>query len=274
MTEIILGGVTASKQRIGRLAVILCGPPGMGKTTLAATMPGRKLFMSFDPDGMSAIPQDRDDVKAVDLSNLPVSFYGRLKDYDPFGIEKYIDEFDTLIVDSLTMLVYNTLQYSITQTKGATVERPSMGAYGARGGLTLAFITNLLALTGKHNKHLLVTTHEGPPDKTEAGTILNYPKSLGGSIPTFISMRFNEDWTLFEADRKKMIIVRKSRLRDAKTRMFDTNTYSEFVWKFDPMKWEGMTIDDWYKLWQANDLNKIPLPGSGDYEILAKKLLG
>ena len=40
---------------LARMSMILWGDAGCGKTTLAATAPGRKLFIALDPDGDMSI---------------------------------------------------------------------------------------------------------------------------------------------------------------------------------------------------------------------------
>jgi hypothetical protein len=53
-----------------RISMLLWGPSGGGKTTLAATAPGTKLWISFDPDGTDVLSY-RDDVIVMDLASSP-----------------------------------------------------------------------------------------------------------------------------------------------------------------------------------------------------------
>lgn len=266
--EISIGGVSPSEQTVERFSCCIWAPAGMGKTTLAMTAPGRKALVNFDPDGPASIPKSVIEATGSAIFDLSVkddAFYARFKDSDPLGIEKTVDYFDTYIFDSITSITEHTLGRGIDVTKGATVERPSPGAYQARNNLAINFIRNVLAITGKHKKHVIFIAHEGPPQTNDDGALLGYTMALGGQLPNGIALRINECWPLFEDSKnRKMIMCRKARLRDpAKSRMFNVSKQVEFEWKFDPNDWnnpDNMTIEKWYKAWQDNGFNKIEMP--------------
>ena len=50
-----------------RFSLLLWGSAGCGKTVWAASLPGLKLLINFDPDGPSSLG-DREDVIIIDLS--------------------------------------------------------------------------------------------------------------------------------------------------------------------------------------------------------------
>jgi hypothetical protein len=200
-----------------------------------------------------------------DLSGKDDLYFANFKDRDPLGIVKTFDHFDSYIFDSLTSISERTLARGISITKGATVERPSPGAYMARNNLAINFIRNVLQLTGAANKHVCFVAHEGAPQTNDDGALLGYTMSLGGQLPGQTALRINECWPMFEDSKnRKMVIVRKSRLRDpAKSRMFDTSNGTEFEWKFNPNDWDdpnNMTIEKWYDAWVKNGYNKLQLP--------------
>lgn len=262
-----IGGQSASQDTVRRLAMVLWGPAGMGKTTLAMTMPGRKALINFDPDGPASVPSAalKDGSQVFDLSTKDDSFFARLKDSDPLGIGKTLDHFDTYIIDSLTSITERTLARGIDITKGATLERPSPGAYAARNNLAINLIRNILQITGKADKHVCFIAHEGPPQTNDDGQMLGYTMSLGGQMPSQVALRINECWPMFEDGKnRKMIICRKSRLRDpAKSRMFDVSKSTEFEWKFDPNDWfnpDNMRLDKFFEQWKANDFQKLRMP--------------
>lgn len=266
--EISIGGVEKSTNSVKRLSLVLWGPAGMGKTTLACTMPGRKALINFDPDGPASIPPallESGEVTVFDLSGKDDAFFARFKDSDPLGLEKTFDHFDSYITDSLTSITERTLARGINVTKGATIERPSPGAYMARNNLAINYIRNKLQITARADKHVCFIAHEGAPQTNDDGALLGYTMSLGGQLPSQTALRINECWPMFEDGKnRKMIICRKSRLRDpAKSRMFDVTKSTEFEWKFDPMNWDdpkNMRIDKWYADWQANNFAKIQMP--------------
>lgn len=263
-----LGGVPSTNDEPRRLSMLIWGPAGMGKTTLAMTMPGRKALINFDPDGPSSIPPEileASNSHVFDFSDKDDSFFARLKDGDPLSIEKSFEHFDSYIVDSLTSITERTLARGIDITKGATLERPSPGAYMARNNLAINFIRNMLRITAKGDKHICFIAHEGPPQTNDDGALLGYTMSLGGQLPSQAALRINECWPMFEDGKnRKMIICRKARMRDpAKTRMFDVTKDVEFEWKFDPNDWnnpKNTTIEAMYKAWQDSGYKKIKMP--------------
>lgn len=268
--EISIGGVEKSEEPVKRLSCLIWAPAGMGKTTLAMTMPGRKALVNFDPDGPASVPKeliDSGEVTVFDLSTKDDSFFARFKDRDPLGIEKTFEYFDSYIFDSLTSVSERTLARGIDVTKGATIERPSPGAYMARNNLAINMIRNVLQVTAKDNKNVCFVAHEGAPQTNDEGALLGYTMSLGGQLPSQASLRINECWPMFEDGKnRKMIICRKSRLRDpAKTRMFKVTNNTEFEWKFNPDDWDdpknkAMRIDTWYETWKNNGFSKIDMP--------------
>lgn len=266
--QVSIGGVPGTEITVNRMALVLWGPAGWGKTTLAMTMPGRIALISFDPDGPASIPKhvlSETGSQIFDLSGVPDDFTAKFKDDDPLGLKKTFDHFDSYVIDSTTTIVEKTLGRGIKITKGATVERPSPGAYGARNALAINLIRDTLRITGAANKHVCFISHEGAPDKNDDGVLLGYTMALGGQMPTQVALRINECWPCFETSKnEKMIICRKSRMREpAKSRMFDTTKQTEFQWRFNPMNWNdpsNMRIDQWFAQWQANGFDKIPLP--------------
>lgn len=264
MTEISIGGVPISKPKTERLSLLIWGPAGFGKTTLAATMPGRKALINFDPDGPLSV-NGFDDLTSFDLSGEPDSIVAKFIQTDGLKLEDAMKHFDSFIIDSLTSITEKTLARGISITKGATLERPSPGAYMARNNIAIHLIRNILAITARHNKHVCFIAHEGPPQTNDDGGLIGYTMSLGGQLPSATALRINECWATFEDSKnRKMIICRKARLRDpVKSRMFDTTKSPEFEWKFDPndpMKESNMRIDRLYEQWKAAGFRKIPLP--------------
>lgn len=266
--EISIGGVQSASTTVKRFSGLIWAPAGMGKTTLGMTMPGRIALINFDPDGPSSVPShvlEATKSHVFDLSTKDDSFFARFKDSDPLGLEKVVDHFDSFLVDSLTSVTERTLARGIDVTKGATIERPSPGAYMARNNLAINMIRNILQITGRHNKHVCFIAHEGSPQTNDDGALLGYTMALGGQLPSQAALRINECWPMFEDGKnRKMIICRKSRMRDpAKSRMFNVSKATEFEWRFDPNDWDNpknMRIDKWYEQWQKNNFNKIDMP--------------
>lgn len=267
--EITIGGVSASRPRADRMSVLIWGQPGVGKTTLASTLPGRKALINFDPDGPASIP-DADDVTVFDLAQASNTLLmSQVKDVDnPLKITDAFDHFDTFIFDSLTSLEERTLAHGIKETKGATVERPSPGAYQARNNLLIGMVRNVLGATAKAKKHVAFICHEGPAERNDEGVLLGITLALGGKNPSNVALKLNECWNLFEQTgdkrNKKMILARQARNRKPlKSRMFDTMDEYEFEWiwntrdRLDPT---NMWVRDWFEKWEQNQFKKIQFP--------------
>lgn len=258
----LYGGVAPTKasELPNNMAILLWGPGGIGKTTLACTAPGEKLLINFDPRGPASVAY-RDDVMVLDYSTQSTAVVEEFKRSDPFNISSVLDRFDTVIVDSATTIGDLTVARGIEITKGATVERPSPGAYMARNALILQLVTNLLKLCEKKGKHLIVICHEAAPDKNEEGQIVSITMYLGGQLPTQTSVRFSEVWAMYELGSGKTIAIRTCRSRGPiKTRMFSTTSAPEFTWQYNPEENKGMTIADWHEAWIAGGKKKLPLP--------------
>lgn len=264
--EMMIGGEAPAAPEVRRLSMLIWAPAGIGKTTLACTAPGRKALINFDPDGPASIPSpEKKGITVFDMSSKPDDWFMRLKDTDPLGLEKTFDAFDSYIFDSVSSITERTLAIGIKETKGATLLRPSPGAYAARNNLAINFIRNVLQVTAKANKHVIFVAHEGAPQTNDDGALLGYTMSLGGQMPSQVALRINEVWPMFETSaNKKMVICRKSRLRDpAKSRMFDTSKSTEFEWNFDPNNWDdpkNMTLAGIYDQWSKGGYEKLPMP--------------
>lgn len=277
--QMTMGGlpITPSTQAVKRFAGLLWGPSGSGKTSLACTAPGRKLLISFDPDGAASVA-GWPNVDVVDWSSVDPSKLESVKQVNsPLGIGPVIEQYDTFIVDSLTNVADKTLQLGVSTTNNSTIERPGLQAYGVRGALLLRLVKNMLAVTGKHKKHCIFIAHEAAPERDKEGAVLHITMSLGGNLPENASLDLSEVWNVYDVGvGRKRIMFRPARNRKpCKTRMFKTTGEPEFDFVFDPDDLDdpkNMTIEKWYNAWTKNGMNKLPLPGSKEYYALMKEL--
>lgn len=277
--DVTIGGQSRGAPKADRMSILLWGPSGVGKTTLASTLPGKIALINFDPDGPSSIPDASDTVDVFDLSGTSASIVEKMKGGDPLGIKKALPYYDSFIIDSLTTIAERTLSHGISLTKGATIERPSPGAYGARNAVINELVRNVLQLTASEKKHVCFIAHEGAPSSDDDGHVLDITLALGGQLPQNVSLRLNECWAMFETSKQqKMVLCRKARMRTpVKSRMFDTMEEPEFEWKwntrdrFDP---SNMWLRDMYTTWRANDFRKLPLPGTKQYNTMKEKVDG
>lgn len=246
-----------------RLSMMLWGESGTGKTTLAATAPGKKLLLLFDPDGDMSILTRKDVVK-IDFTKMDMAtIINEAKKPDPYGIKALLaGDIDTVIVDSLTRFSETALRYIIPLTRGATPENPTPGGYGARNLIVINFINTLVRITSEYNKHIIFITHEGAPDKNDQGSVMSVGMMLGGQLPGLASKDISEVWCLFARGGKIRIAVRPEQLRSPmKTRMFVTQgTTTGFEWKYDDVKHTGMTLDAWWSKYLETNYAKLPIP--------------
>ena len=267
MTEIKIAGksITSASGSIKRLTALLWGPAGTGKTTLACTAPGKKLLVNFDPDGQASVA-GWPDVDVLDLSDATNSqvVEGFKRTNDPLGLAAVIENYDTIIVDSLTNVGHKALMHAISIAPKATLEFPGIPAYAIRNMYMVQLVKNVLALTNKYSKHCIFIAHEGAPTMNDEGMVMHITMSLSGDMPNRTALDFSEVWYIMEANKGRRILIRPGRTRKPmKTRMFDTTGEIEFEWDFDPEDQTGMRIDQWYAAWQENGLKKLPVPKKG-----------
>lgn len=274
--EITLGGlpVKTTATTPNRVSMLLWGSAGTGKTTLAATAPGRKLWLSFDPDGTASLT-GRDDILIVDLANERPNLVEKFKSEDPYQLSKFIVEhnIETLVFDSITNFAHKAVEHAVPQCKNATMERPSLAGYGMRNSYTLQAVKNILKMTGKAGINVIFIAHEDSPVTNDDGVVLLITVMLGGKLPEQVPLDLSEVWYMSEGlGGKRKIAIRPVRSRKPmKTRMFVTNGEPEYDWVYDADTQKGDGIKEWIKMWrQANA--KIPLPGSAAYSSIRKSL--
>lgn len=256
-----------------RMTILLWGPAGDGKTTFAATAPGRKFWLSFgDNEHQSVV--ERGDVDVMHLYKYDYSEilkHGRSS--DPFGLDHILannTRIETVVCDSVTALTDMALRKAVDQRLGAssgftpTMEHPGMSAYGGRNAITLEVMTNLLRITAKHDVHLIMTAHEADPEKDKEGIVQYITIMLGGKLVNNVTWRLSEIWYLSQDSRGRQLAVRPTRKhRPMKSRMFMGTGEPEFVLAYDSNKPDKgqMTIAGFYEKWVSNG-SKLAIPTS------------
>jgi len=259
--------------RVESFTSILWGSPGCGKTTLAYTAPKPILFIQFDTGGTSSL-KSRNDVIRLDLSGESDALTDKFKSPDTKEMKELErslieNEIKTIVLDSVTSFAdkafAHAIKVGVNFAKGnerVSLEAPGFTGYGIKNMLVTQAIRNLLSITVRSKTNFIVIAHEDLPTRDhKTNTILHQTLNLGSSLAFEIPREFNEVWHMSDMNGSRKVLVRpKGYLKPIKTRMFDTTTSSEFVWKYNPVTDIGEKIEDWYTQWQTNNFNKIGLP--------------
>jgi AAA domain len=256
-----------------RMTILLWGPAGDGKSTLAATAPGKKFWLSFGDNEHQAV-LGRKDVEVMHLYKYnydEVLKHGRSD--NPFGLDHILardTSIETVVLDSVTALTDMALRQAVAMRLGAgqgftpTMEHPGMSAYGGRNAITLDVLQKLLRITAKHDVHLIITAHEADPEKDKEGVVQFITIMLGGKLVNNVTWRLSEIWYLSQDSKGRQLAVRPTRKhRPMKSRMFTGIGEPEFVLLYDSNKPDKgqMTIASFYERWVTKE-SKLPIPAS------------
>lgn len=253
------------------LTMLLWGKATAGKTVLAATAPGKKLWILFDPKGTASLGP-RDDVVVADFSEYDIH---KLDDFKETGsmyaaLNKLLDahpDIATVVVDSVTTFAENALIRAIVKGIGGSkafnpsIETPGLGAYGARLAVTLSMVRMILLVTSKRHLHSIFITHEGAPTTDDNGTVREITLMLGGAAKEQLPLKISEVWYLRDNGKQREIFLRPFQwYNPMRSRMFRTQEKSSFIFRYNLETGEGEGIADWYKRWADSGFSKIDVP--------------
>lgn len=261
---------TDQTTKMQRLSMLLWGPAGHGKTALAETMPGEKVWINFDPDGTAALTYNRGNVHVFDLASYRDDITDAFKSPDPLGIGAMLDanpQIESVIVDSLTTFGDKALHHGVVKAratkKGAssTIEDPGYAGYGQKNTLVQELVTKMLAVTGQRNRHIAFTAHEDKPQTNEDGAVTGSTLMLGSSLVIQIPTKISEVWYISDTGKERRIAIRPCRGHSPmRTRMFFTNQQPEFLNPYNADTNKGDGIAEWYAKWRDNGFRKIDVP--------------
>ena len=264
-------------QSIGRVSMLLWGPSGAGKTTLASTFPGPILWILYDPDGQASI-SNAPDIYVMDMTGEPPSHVTKWNDVDPMRISKFIAEngIKTVVFDSLTTFQDLCLRYGVEnasmtkQHRSATLEDPGFGGYGRKKRWLMSCVANLMQITKRLDVNMCFISHEDSPAKDNDGNVLYITMILGSDLPQTLAIQFSEIWYLRDDSKgNKLISVQAHGLyRPMKTRMFQLpkengKPVKWFAWDYDPFAREGETVAEWIDMWREGGYTRVMLPTGG-----------
>lgn len=272
--EVTFGGkkITAAEEKFERMSMLLWGHAGGFKTTLAETAPGEKLWLNFDPNGMASLQGHREKVHRLDFSGEKDAIVAEFVKENPLGLKEQLQDnpqIETVVFDSLTTFGDLALGWGVESGKnttkgkseGTNIYDPGFTGWGRKHTVVYQTVISMLRLTANLGRHLIFIAHENPPEKDSKGIIQYITLMLGSSLVEQVPVRISEIWNCTDVNKERRIATRPARLRKPmRTRMFQTNTESEFVWKYDADTDKGDGIREYYNRWKANGFAKIPLP--------------
>jgi hypothetical protein len=268
-----LGSVeaTPTTERTELLTMLLWGKPGSGKTVLASTAPGKKLWLSFDPSGTASIKRS-DNVIVADFAGYRAE---RLADFKVGGIIEAdllkaikTEGISTVVLDSLTSFGQLALQYGISTGKAnrgafkASIEQPGQTGYGVRSALILDVCSMLLRVCADTGAHCIFVAHDQDV-MDDDGKLKEITISLGGQGRNIIPAKISEIWMLSDDGKRRTIYVRSHGMwRPMRSRMFIApDGTTSFGWTYDQDKQTGEGIAHYYEAWKAAGFDKISVPG-------------
>lgn len=265
--------VTANVER--DLVMMIWGRSGCGKTVLAGTAPGTKLWFQFDTQGTASLGK-RDDVITLDFSGYMHTKVDDLKEgglveRDIVRTLKDRPDITTLVIDSVTSIAQLCMAHAVLSGKAsgnnfkATMEQPGLAGYGIRNRLVLSVVRMFMRVASETKRHIIFICHEDSPDKDKEGNIIRISVLLGGTLPEEVPINLSEVWYLEQDDTgRRYIHVRPYAKRvPMRTRMFRTpakNVVNAIPFTYDANDRTGDGIATWYEAWRKSGFDKIDIP--------------
>ncbi len=214
----------------GKIKMVIFGPPGAGKTTLALGFP---TPLYYDTEGGARGPQYRDLLKKSDGGYIgqedgSLSFDTLIEQMQALSTEKH--RFRTLIVDSLTKLFQTTVAQEAERLG-------DKDAFGASKKPAVAAMRRLLMWASRLDMNIIFICHEA----TEYGLVNGQRAEIGKIADAWEKISYELDLSIQVQKRgpQRVAIVKKSRLVGFPDMETFPLEYAEFAARFGRDAVEG-----------------------------------
>ncbi len=259
--------------------ILLWGQEGIGKTFLAASMPKKAMYLTFDPNALNGVNDliatgklNRDEIPFVeyDTGDYKEVASAYRDSRNPFGLEEIYKQmpFKTLVIDSLSSFYKLALQWGVEYTAlnspkdKSTIERPGFGGYGVRSVATKEMVFNVLTWCRRHKVNSVFIAHKGEMLKDENTGTLYQGLSLSGDTPSDIAKWFDECWLMGknEHGERSLLVQPSNGIRPLKTRMFADDVRSVVANNLDLTR----LLTDWqvYGKLDQSKINNMLMKGN------------
>ena len=257
---------TTSKN--ARLAGIIWGPAKTGKTTFAATLPGKKLIINFDPDGYLSI-MHRTDVDFIDLAELPAKdAINEAKKAADFIVSEEGEQYGSVILDSLTTLTETSLRDAIDRGIGRSagftpsIDAPGIAGYGARNSTTNDVLSRILRATGRAGKNVFFIAHADDPIQNEVGQAIQQTIMLASKIRNLATLKVSEIYYIDTGTGgKRTLYLAPFGIKSPMgSRIFDTAACPKFELKYtidEDDETQPDTLANIINTWRENGYKKL-----------------
>lgn len=221
---------------------IIWGDAKTGKTTWAATLPGHKLLVNFDPDGFMSIA-DRDDIDVLNLAQYEAGeAINQGKKVGAYILEN-ADKYDSVIVDSLTTLaefaMYDAVKRGVGKSASftPTIDAPGLSAYGGRNNNVNDVVGKIIRATAQKEMHCFFIAHSDDPEYDKDGkNIVQQTIMLSAKIRNMAALKVSEIYhiNLGTQNRRTVYLAPFGVKKPMGSRIFDTKQFPSFELKYDP----------------------------------------
>lgn len=168
-------GTVAEIQKDHGVKMIVYSPPGFGKTSLIATMPGRKVIISIERGLLSLSPanQQRMFGKVEDIRTMAIETATDFREaYNLLSNPEHLKHWDSLAIDSATEVAQKVVSERLATNKDGRK------AYGEANEFMARYLKLFRDLPGKH----VLFICQQDKDQDDTGKLMFMPDMPGKTL--------------------------------------------------------------------------------------------